>query len=87
MRSSKLICMSIFLFLTGSVLHAQSKDSIPTKKIIDNGSKGDIILGEKNKKDQLKKTPVLLHPTKSFGRKEIIRSTRKSRNDQNKKGS
>jgi len=58
-------------------LHAQSKDTIGTKKIIDKGSKGDIILGEQNKKDQLKKSPVLLKPGDSFGRKDIIRSSKK----------
>lgn len=67
-------------------LHAQSKDSIPAQKIIDSG-KGDIILGEKNKKDQLKNTPVLLRPTESFGRKDIIRSSKKIRRNQIKKGS
>ena len=68
-------------------LHAQSKDTIPAQKIIDKGSKGDIILGEKNKKDQLNNAPVLLHPKDSVCRKDSIKSSKKTRTKQNKKGS
>ena len=68
-------------------LHAQSKDSITAQKIIDKGSKGDIILGEKNKKDQINNTPVVLHPGDSICRKDSIQSSKKFRRNQNKKGS
>jgi hypothetical protein len=67
-------------------LHAQSKDSITAQKIIDRGSKGDIILGEKNKKNQLNSTPIVLHPGDSISRKGILRSSKKFCRNQNKKG-
>jgi hypothetical protein len=67
-------------------LSAQSKDTITTQKIIDKGSKGDIILGEKNKKDQLNGTPVSLHAKDSVCRNDA-RSSKKLRKKQNKKGS
>ena len=86
MSSIKFICCPVFLFIMNCSLHAQSKDTIVTQKIIDKGSKGDIILGEKNKKDQLTNTPVLLHPGDTICRKDIIRSSKKLRRKQNKKG-
>lgn len=73
--------------MMSSFLHAQSKDTITTQKIIDKGSKGDIILGEKNKKDQLNAAPVSLRPGDSICRKDSTRSPKKSRKKQNKKGS
>ena len=87
MRRIKFICFFIFLFMTSSILYAQSIDTIPAQKIIDKGSKGDIILGEKNKKDQLNNTPVLLHPQDSVCRKDNTRCSKKIRRKQNKKGS
>lgn len=79
MRNFKFICCPVFLLIMSCSLRAQSKDTITAQKAIDKGSKGDIILGEENKKDQLKDTPVLLRPTASFGRKDIIRSSKKNR--------
>ena len=87
MRRIKLICYLVFLCIMNCSLHAQSKDTIPAQKIIDKGSKGDIILGEKNKKDQLNNTPVLLHTGDSICRKDIFRSSKKFRRNQIKKGS
>jgi len=86
MRSIKFICCPVFILIMNCSLNAQLKDTTSAQKIIDR-NKGDIILGEKNKRDQLKNTPVLLRPTESFGRKDIIRSSKKSRKTQNKKGS
>ena len=67
-------------------LHAQSKGAITTQKIVDNGSKGDIILGEKSKKDQLNNTLVFVHPGDSICRKDIIQFSKKIRRNQIKKG-
>jgi hypothetical protein len=67
-------------------LYAQSRDTITAQKIIDKGSKGDIILGEKHKKDQLKDSPVLLHSKDSACKKDV-RPSKKLRRKQNKKGS
>lgn len=87
MRRIKFICFLNFLFFTGGFLYAQSGDTITAQKIIDKGSKGDIILGEKNKKDHLNSAPVLLHPQDSICRKDSTRSSKKIRRKQIKKGS
>ena len=59
-------------------------DTLSAKQVIEKGSKGDIILGEKNKKDQLKDTPVLLHQKDSVCRKDVLRSSKKLRRKQNR---
>ena len=86
MSSIKFICCPMFLLIVNCSLFAQSKDTITAKKIVDSGSKGDIILGEKNKKDQLNDTPVLLYSNDSACKKDV-RSSKKLRRKQNKKGS
>lgn len=73
--------------MMSSFLHAQSKDTITAQKIINKGTKGDIILGEKNKKDQLNNTPVFLHSKDSICKKGSIQSSKKVRRKQIKKGS
>ena len=84
MRSLKFISFPIFLLLLNCSLNAQSTDTLPAQQIIEKGSKGDIILGEKNKKDQLKDTPVLLHQKDSVCRKDVLRSSKKLRRKQNR---
>ena len=84
MRSIKFISFPIFLFLFNCSLDAQSIDTLSAKRVIEKGSKGDIILGEKNKKDQLKDTPVLLHQTDSVYRKDVLRSSKKLLRKQNR---
>ena len=83
MSKIKFICCNIFLFILSCSVYAQSKDTMTTQKIIDKGSKGDIILGEKNKKEQLNNTPVLLHTKDSVYRKNVIRPSKKIRRKQN----
>ena len=87
MRSLRFIYCGIFLFIMNCSLLGQSKDTMTAQKIIDKGSKGDIILARKNKKDHLNHTPVLLHPKDSICTKDKIRSSKKFRRNQNKKGS
>ena len=83
MRSRKFISFSVFLILFNCFLNGQSIDTQPAKQIIEKGSKGDIILGEKNKKDQLKATPVLLHQKDSVCRKHVLQPAQKLRRKQN----
>lgn len=78
MKSIKFICFPILLLINCS-LFAQSIDTLSAKQAIEKGSKGDIILGEKNKKDQIKDTPVLLHQKDSVCRKDASRSSKKLR--------
>jgi len=77
MRGIKFISFPIFLFLFNCSLDAQSIDTLSAKRVIDKGSNGDIIIGEKNKKDQLKNPPVLLHQTDSVCREDVLRSSKK----------
>ena len=65
-------------------MDAQSIDTLSAKRVIEKGSKGDIIIGEKNKKDQIKDTPVLLHQTDSVCRKDVLRSSKKLHRKQNR---
>lgn len=84
MRSLKSISFPVFLILFNCSLHAQSIDTQSAKQVIEKGSKGDIILGEKNKKDQLKATPVLLNQKDSVCRKDVFQSSQKLRRKQNR---
>ena len=84
MRGIKIISFPIFLLLINCSLDAQSPDTLSAKQVIEKGTKGDIILGEKNKKDQLKDIPVLLHQKDSDCRKDILRSSKKLRRKQNR---
>ncbi len=84
MRSVRFISFPIFLFLFNYSLDAQSADTLSASKVIEQGSKGDIILGKKIKKDQLKETPVLLHQRDSVCRKDVLRSSKKLRRKQNR---
>ena len=86
MSSHNFICCPIFLLIMNCSLSGQSRDTITAQKIIDKGSKGDIILGEKNKKEQLNNPPVSLHAKDSVCRSDA-RSSKKLRKKQNKKGS
>ena len=79
MRSAKFISFPIFLVLFNCSLEAQSSDTLSAKRIVEKGSKGDIILGEKNKKDQLKKTPLSLHQKDSVCGKDVLRPSKKLR--------
>jgi len=84
MKIVKFISFPVFLILLNCSLDAQSTDTSSAKQVIENGSTGDIILGEKHKKDQLKDTPVLLHQKDSVCIKDVFRSSKKSRRRQNK---
>jgi len=82
MRRITFISFPIFLLLLNFSLGAQSTDTLSAKQIIEKGAKGDIIVGEKNKKDQLTDAPVLLHQNDSVCRKDDRRSSKKLRRKQ-----
>ena len=83
MRSIKFISFPILLLINYS-LNAQSTDTLSARHVIEKGSKGDIILGDKNKKDLLKDTPVLLHQKDPVCGKDTLRSSKKLRKKQNR---
>lgn len=59
MKKISAVFLFTVLLMSGRSL-AQSKDSVPAKKVIEQGTKGDIILGNENKKKQLSASPQLL---------------------------
>jgi len=83
MRSIKVLSFPILLLINCS-LAARSIDTLSAKQVIEKGSKGDIILGEKNKKDQIKDTPVLLHQKDPVCGKDTLRFSKKLRKKQNR---
>lgn len=60
MKRISVIFVLTVLLATEQAL-AQSKDTVPAKKIIEQGTKGDIIVGNENKKAQLNASPQSLH--------------------------
>lgn len=56
MKRISVIFVLTVLLATEQAL-AQSKDSVPAKKIIEQGTKGDIIVGNEKKKAQLNASP------------------------------
>lgn len=85
MNSFKYIGIPAMLLLVNCSLNAQSKDTLSAKQLIEKGTKGDIILGEKNKKDQLNAAPVLLQSKDTVCNKKDIRSSKKLRRKHSKK--
>ena len=73
----KFICLYDFLLLINDSLNAQSRDTLSARQVIEKGSKGDIILGEKTKKTQLNDSAALLHLKNSVCSKDSIRSSKK----------
>ena len=63
---------------------AQSKDSVPARKVAENGAKGDIILGKQNKKDQLSASPQLLKQKDSLHKQ--VSTEPKKKKPKNKSG-
>jgi len=60
------IFIFIILLTTGRIM-AQSKDSVPARKVVENGTKGDLIVGKENKKSQLNA------PTQSLQQKDSLK--------------
>ena len=85
MRSIKFISFLTLPLLLNCSLNAQSIDTLSAKQVIEKASKGDIILGEKNKKDQIKDIPVLLHLKDSVCGKDVLGSSKKLCRKQNRK--
>jgi hypothetical protein len=48
------------LFTMNTAIMGQAKDSIPVKKVVEKGAKGDVILRKQNQKKQLSAPPQLL---------------------------
>ena len=68
----KVSVILIFLFMISGTIMAQNKDSIVSKKIVEKGAKGDIILGKQNKKKQLTAAPTVLKKQHSLHQPNYI---------------
>ena len=67
--------LSVFPFF--SSLFAQNPDTIPVRQIVEDGTQGDIILGNEYKKNQLIFDPQLTTPKKSCKKTEGLCSKKK----------
>lgn len=76
MKKISLFCiLSVTPFFIS--LFAQNPDTIPVRKIVEDGTKGDIILGNEYKKKQLVFDPQLTPVKKSCKRNEGLCSKKK----------
>jgi len=73
----------IFSFNTKTM--AQAKDSIPTKNVIEQGAKGDIILGKQNKQNQLTAAPQQLQQKDSLHKEASTHPKKKKSKNKNRK--
>jgi len=76
----------VFLFLTvNTKIMAQVKDSVPAKKVAEQGAPGDIILGKQNKKSQLNASPELLQKKDSLHKEASPQPKKKKSKSKNRK--
>jgi hypothetical protein len=71
MKKASAIFIFTVLLMSGRA-EAQSKDSVPAKKIIEQGAKGDIITGKEVKKKQLNAPPKMLKQQDSAHKKTYM---------------
>ena len=62
---------------------AQVKDSVPAKKLAEQGSKGDLILGKQNKRNQLTASPQMLQQKDSLQKEASIQQKKKKSKNKN----
>ncbi|HET9826502.1 MAG TPA: hypothetical protein VFP87_14280 [Chitinophagaceae bacterium] len=82
MKKISILFMLTALLATGRAL-AQSKDTVPAKKIIEQGTKGDIIVGNENKKKQLTAAPQVLRQRDSTQKAPSAKSKKKKCRNKN----
>ena len=56
---------------------AQARDSMPAKKVVEQGAKGDIILGKQNKQNQLTAAPHQLQQKDSLHKEAPVKPKKK----------
>lgn len=56
---------------------AQSKDSVPARKVVENGTTGDLIVGKESRKSQLNASPQLLKKNDSLNKEASTPSKKK----------
>ena len=66
----KMSCIWVGALLIGCHAMAQKHDTIPVKPLIEKGSKGDLIIGNKNKQQQLGKSVQVLSQTDSLHKRK-----------------
>lgn len=77
MKKIKLLSFLAF-FMIGGIVSAQSNDTLSAKKLAEKGTKGDIILGNEYKQQQLNVTPQLLKTSDSVITKEPMNTKKKN---------
>lgn len=61
-----------FILLTTASVMAQSKDSVPARKVVENGTNGDLILGKEKRKSQLTTSSQFLRQKDSSNKQTSI---------------
>jgi hypothetical protein len=69
MKKISIFCASVLLISCEAM--AQRQDKIAVKPIIEKGSKGDLIIGNKHKQQQLRKSPEILAQPDSLRNQKV----------------
>jgi hypothetical protein len=85
MKKTSLVLVFVIFTITTKIM-AQAKDSAPAKKVVEKGAQGDIILGRKNKKNQLNASPQQLQQKDSVQREASTQSKKKKSKSKGRKG-
>jgi hypothetical protein len=70
MNMKKISILWAGVLLINCVAMAQKRDTIAVKSLIDKGSKGDLIIGNRNKQQQLRKSLEILAEADSLYNKK-----------------
>ena len=79
------IIFIFFTLLTLERIMAQTKDSVPAKKVVENGTKGDLIIGKENKKSQLMAPPQPLKQKDTLHKQSSTRPQKKKAKNKSRK--
>jgi hypothetical protein len=67
----KNILIFLFFLLVSCVSIAQKQDTIPVRSLVEKGSQGDILFGNKNKKARFPAAPQMLNAVDASPKKDI----------------
>ena len=71
MKKISILWASILLISCHAM--AQKQDTIPVKPLVEKGAKGDLIIGNKNRQQQLNKSPEQLLQTDSLRKRHACK--------------
>jgi hypothetical protein len=81
------VILILVIFLTTERIMAQSKDSVPARKLVESGTKGDLIIGDEKRKSQLTGSPQFLRQKDSSNKQtSTVPKKKKSKSKGRKSG-